>query len=29
MILVEEGQSPLIVCLPHSGTEIPNAVEKG
>ncbi len=28
MILVEEGQSPLIVCLPHSGTEIPNAVEK-
>lgn len=28
MILVEEGQSPLILCLPHSGTEIPNAVEK-
>ncbi|EAV43452.1 formiminoglutamase protein [Stappia aggregata IAM 12614] len=28
MILVEEGQSPLIVCLPHSGTDIPNAVEK-
>ncbi|UES55732.1 formiminoglutamase [Roseibium aggregatum] len=28
MILVEEGQSPLVVCLPHSGTEIPNAVEK-
>jgi formiminoglutamase len=28
MILVEEGHSPLIVCLPHSGTEIPNAVEK-
>lgn len=26
MILVEEGQSPLILCLPHSGTEIPNAV---
>lgn len=28
MILVEEGQSPLILCLPHSGTEIPKAVEK-
>lgn len=28
MILVEEGQSPLVLCLPHSGTEIPNAVEK-
>ncbi|KZM50726.1 N-formylglutamate amidohydrolase [Labrenzia sp. OB1] len=26
MILVEEGQSPLILCLPHSGTEIPDAV---
>ncbi|MEM9632164.1 MAG: N-formylglutamate amidohydrolase [Pseudomonadota bacterium] len=28
MILVEEGQSPLILCLPHSGTEIPQAVGK-
>ncbi|GAB4513802.1 MAG: N-formylglutamate deformylase [Roseibium sp.] len=28
MILVDEGQSPLILCLPHSGTVIPNAVEK-
>jgi N-formylglutamate deformylase len=26
MILVEEGQSPLILCLPHSGTEVPNVV---
>ncbi|WP_281930312.1 N-formylglutamate amidohydrolase [Roseibium album] len=26
MILVEEGQSPLILCLPHSGTEVPKAV---
>ena len=28
MILVEEGQTPLILCLPHSGTDLPNAVEK-
>ncbi|MES0810424.1 N-formylglutamate amidohydrolase [Roseibium sp. SCPC15] len=28
MILVEEGQSPLILCLPHSGTEIPEVVGK-
>ena len=28
MILVEEGQSPLILCLPHSGTDIPNVVAK-
>ncbi|MEM5581754.1 N-formylglutamate amidohydrolase [Roseibium sp. AS2] len=28
MILVEEGQSPLILCLPHSGTAIPDAIEK-
>lgn len=28
MIFVEEGQSPLILCLPHAGTEVPNAVEK-
>lgn len=28
MILVDEGQSPLILCLPHSGSVIPNAVEK-
>ncbi|CTQ55435.1 N-formylglutamate deformylase [Roseibium album] len=26
MILVEEGKSPLILCLPHSGTEVPNVV---
>ena len=26
MILVEEGQSPLILCLPHSGTDTPKAV---
>ena len=26
MILVEEGQSPLILCLPHSGTDAPKAV---
>jgi len=26
MILVEEGQSPLILCLPHCGTEVPDAV---
>ncbi|WP_434054222.1 MAG: N-formylglutamate amidohydrolase [Roseibium sp.] len=26
MILVEEGQSPLILCLPHSGTDIPKPV---
>lgn len=23
MIFVEEGQSPLILCLPHSGTDVP------
>jgi N-formylglutamate deformylase len=28
MILVDEGQGPLILCLPHSGSVIPNAVEK-
>ncbi|TYC79816.1 formiminoglutamase [Stappia sp. BW2] len=28
MILVEEGQSPLIVCLPHSGTDVPDAIEQ-
>lgn len=28
MILVDEGSSPLILCLPHSGTEIPAAVGK-
>ncbi|WP_422374151.1 N-formylglutamate amidohydrolase [Roseibium sp.] len=28
MILVEEGQSPIVLCLPHSGTDLPNAVEK-
>ncbi len=28
MIQVTEGQSPLILCLPHSGTEIPAAVYK-
>jgi|GEM_PF-67056 len=28
MIFVEEGQSPLILCLPHAGTVVPNAVEK-
>lgn len=28
MIFVEVGQSPLILCLPHAGTEVPNAVEK-
>ncbi|MEP3047072.1 MAG: N-formylglutamate amidohydrolase [Roseibium sp.] len=28
MILVEEGQSPIILCLPHSGTEIPPAIAK-
>ncbi|MBN9672655.1 N-formylglutamate amidohydrolase [Roseibium aggregatum] len=28
MILVEEGQSPLILCLPDSGTEMPDAVAK-
>ncbi|MHA7775281.1 N-formylglutamate amidohydrolase [Roseibium sp. M-1] len=28
MIFVEEGQSPLILCLPHAGTDVPNAVEK-
>lgn len=26
MILVEEGQSPLILCLPHSGTDVPKPV---
>ncbi|MET1412976.1 N-formylglutamate amidohydrolase [Roseibium sp. HPY-6] len=26
MILVDEGQSPIILCLPHSGTDVPNAV---
>ena len=26
MILVKEGQSPLILCLPHSGTDLPPAV---
>ncbi|ASP35390.1 N-formylglutamate amidohydrolase [Labrenzia sp. VG12] len=28
MILVEEGQSPIVLCLPHSGADLPNAVEK-
>ncbi|MCV0429351.1 MAG: N-formylglutamate amidohydrolase [Roseibium sp.] len=28
MIQVEEGQSPLILCLPHSGTEVPPAVAR-
>ncbi|MEP4767100.1 MAG: N-formylglutamate amidohydrolase [Roseibium sp.] len=28
MILVDEGQSPLILCLPHSGTDIPPAITK-
>jgi len=28
MILVEEGQTPIILCLPHSGTDVPNAIEK-
>lgn len=28
MILLEEGQAPLILCLPHSGTDVPNAVGK-
>lgn len=27
MILVEKGSSPLIICLPHSGVDIPPAVE--
>ncbi|MBD1548321.1 N-formylglutamate amidohydrolase [Roseibium aggregatum] len=27
MILVEKGESPLILCLPHSGTQIPPAIE--
>jgi formiminoglutamase len=26
MILVDEGSSPLIICLPHSGTDIPSVV---
>lgn len=26
MILVEEGQSPLLLCLPHSGTDVPGVV---
>ncbi|WP_306142702.1 N-formylglutamate amidohydrolase [Roseibium sp. MMSF_3412] len=26
MILVEEGQSPLILCLPNSGTDVPKPV---
>ncbi|WP_305988561.1 N-formylglutamate amidohydrolase [Roseibium sp. MMSF_3544] len=26
MILVEQGQSPLILCLPHSGSDVPKAV---
>ena len=28
MIQVEEGQSPLILCLPHSGADVPPAVAK-
>lgn len=28
MILVDEGQSPIILCLPHSGAAVPNAIEK-
>ncbi|WP_428670439.1 N-formylglutamate amidohydrolase [Roseibium sp.] len=28
MIQVIEGQSPLILCLPHSGTDVPKAVFK-
>ncbi|GAA0786961.1 formiminoglutamase [Roseibium denhamense] len=28
MILVDEGQSPLILCLPHSGSDIPGVVAK-
>ncbi|QDG74852.1 N-formylglutamate amidohydrolase [Labrenzia sp. PHM005] len=28
MILIDEGQSPLVLCLPHSGTEIPAVVER-
>lgn len=28
MILVDKGESPLILCLPHSGTDIPPTVEK-
>ncbi|WP_417679071.1 N-formylglutamate amidohydrolase [Roseibium sp.] len=27
MILVDKGESPLILCLPHSGTQIPPAIE--
>lgn len=27
MILVEEGSSPLLLCLPHSGTDAPPVVE--
>lgn len=26
MILIDEGQSPLVLCLPHSGTDVPKAV---
>lgn len=28
MILVNEGESPVILCLPHSGTDMPEAVSK-
>ncbi len=28
MILIEEGQSPLVLCLPHSGTDLPETVSK-
>ena len=28
MILVDKGESPLILCLPHSGTHIPPAIER-
>ncbi|MEP0231940.1 N-formylglutamate amidohydrolase [Roseibium sp.] len=28
MIIVEKGESPLILCLPHTGVDVPPAVEK-
>lgn len=28
MILVDEGHSPLILCLPHTGTDVPEVVGK-
>lgn len=28
MLFVEEGQSPLISCLPHSGTQLPISIER-